>query len=119
MRKIDYKVVIIVILLLSVFLFCGCSKKLSPAMQSIKGEWIYKDTNGQEWIYKFDNDRTVYFAIDNDSRNFKVITAKEAGNFVSIKVTDLGVGIIRVEKLSDNAVSISSKLHPSMIFKKY
>lgn len=109
---------LIVILIVS---GCGDSPvKLAP----IAGKWIHRSDQNQNWTYEFTSDAVVRFALDRQSREWPITEIRRRDSVFEIDVDELlGRGAaqnstITVEIISDNAVYISSGLHPEMLFEK-
>ena len=74
--------------------------------------------------YEFPNDTTVRFAIDRQRTEWSITGIRVRGSIIEIDVDgNLGIGgrqnsTIKVEILEENALFISSGLHPGMPFQR-
>jgi hypothetical protein len=108
----------IVVMVLSA---CGESAvELAP----ISGKWIHHSAQDQDWTYEFPNDTTVRFAIDRQRTEWSITGIRMRGSIIEIDVDgNLGIGgrqnsTIKVEILEENALFISSGLHPGIPFQR-
>ena len=101
---------------------CGDSPvELSP----IAGKWVHHSQQDQDWTYEFPNDTEVSFAIDGQGAEWSITEIRVRGSIVEIDVDQiLGRGAnqnstIKVEMLGEDQISVSSGLHPEMLFERF
>ncbi len=109
--------IVMVIVLACIVLFGWQRINADQRLQSIKGKWIHKADNNQVWTYKFKGDK-VHFSIDNQTTQWPVANIEESEDTVRIRVDDPGTETIKITKLTNDEIIISSGLHCPMMFKR-
>jgi len=106
-----------------VLMLSGCGK--SPVeLAPIAGKWVHRSNQSQDWTYEFPNDDVVRFAIDGQRQKWSITEIRARGSIIEIDVDGLlGRGpkqnsTIKVEILREDAIFISSGLHPGLPFEK-
>lgn len=110
-------VIVMVIVLACIALFGWQRSNADQRLQSIKGKWTHKADNNQVWMYKFKASK-VHFSIDNQSAQWPVANIEESDHTMRIYVDDPGTETIKITKLNNDEIIISSRLHCPMMFKR-
>jgi hypothetical protein len=97
----------------------GSAVKLAP----IAGKWTHQSNQSQVWAYEFPSDEVVRFSIDNQRQQWPIQEIRVAGSNIEIDVNAVlgrggGNSTIRIQKLGNDAIVVSSGLHPGIPFKK-
>ena len=112
-RKSAYAIVIV--LVLACIVRFG-RQRIDERLQPVKGKWTHKASNNQTWTYKFKSSDDIYFSIDHQSTQWSITSIEASGGTVRIRVNDPGVETITISKSRNDAVVISTGLHPAMTF---